>query len=115
MNRPGDASAAVSVAECVHHYIGAMDTLKLNMSAKDQISPCLSDLLVTFHKVPQLPAEFAGKACIRRWMQRLDGMRASDELTDDEVRQLLFDIENSYNSFMQLLGGRGVVAESAET
>jgi len=115
VNRPGDASAAVSVAECVHHYIGAMDTLKLNMSAKDQISPCLSDLLVTFHKVPQLPAEFAGKACIRRWLQRLDGMRASDELTDDEVRQLLFDIENSYNSFMQLLGGRGAVAESAET
>jgi len=110
MSRPGDTSAAVSVAECVHHYIGTLDTLKLNMSAKDQISPCLSDLIVSLHKVPQLPAEFAGKKCIRRWMERLDSMRASDELSDDEVRQLLFDMENSYNSFMQLLSGRTEVA-----
>jgi len=104
VNRP---SSAVNVAECVHHYIGAMDTLKLNMAAKDQIAPCLSDLLISLHKVPQLPAEFAGKLCIRRWVERLDNMRASDELGEDEVRQLLYEIENSYNAFMQLLGDGG--------
>lgn len=107
VNRPGDSSSAVNVAECVHHYIGAMDTLKLNMAAKDQIAPCLSDLIISLYKVPQLPAEFAGKICVRRWIERLDSMRASDELGEDEVRQLLYDIENSYNVFMQLLGGQG--------
>ena len=107
VNRPGDASSAVNVAECVHHSIGAMDTLKLNMAAKDQIAPCLSDLLTSLHKVPQLPAEFAGKLCVRRWIERLDNMRASDELGEDEVRQLLYEIENSYNAFMQLLGDGG--------
>ena len=106
VNRHGDSSTAVSVAECVHHYIGTMDTLKLNMAAKDQIAPCLSDLSVSLYKVPQLPAEFAGKLCVRRWMERLEKMRASDELSENEVRQLLFDMENSYNSFMRLLGGR---------
>lgn len=105
VNRPGDSSSAVNAAECVHHYIGAMDTLKLNMAAKDQIAPCLSDLIISLYKVPQLPAEFAGKICIRRWIERLDNMRASDELGEEEVRQLLYDIENSYNTFMQLLGG----------
>ena len=45
VNRHGDSSTAVSVAECVHHYIGTMDTLKLNMAAKDQIAPCLSTCL----------------------------------------------------------------------
>ena len=83
-----------------------MDTLKLNMAAKDQIAPCLSDLSVSLYKVPQLPAEFDGKLCVRRWMERLEKMRASDELSEHEVRQLLFDMENSYNSFMRLLGGR---------
>uniref|UniRef100_A0A7S0SGF9 Vacuolar protein sorting-associated protein 28 homolog n=1 Tax=Mantoniella antarctica TaxID=81844 RepID=A0A7S0SGF9_9CHLO len=107
VNRPGDPSSAVAVAECVHHYIGAMDTLKLNMAAKDQIAPCLSDLVISLHKVPQLPADFPGKACVRRWIGRLDNMRASDELGEDEVRQLLYEIENSYNAFMQLLGGQG--------
>merc|ERR1719487_2902889 len=31
VERSGKRTTAVSVAECVHHYIGAMDTLKLNM------------------------------------------------------------------------------------
>ena len=105
VNRPGDSSSAVNVAECVHHYIGAMDTLKLNMVAKDQIAPCLSDLIVSLYKVPQLPADFQGKSCVRRWIERLDNMRASDELGEEEVRQLLYHIENAYNTFMQLLGG----------
>jgi len=38
--------------------------------------------------------------------RKLEKMRASDELADDETRQLLFDVENSYNQFMQLLGGK---------
>jgi ESCRT-I complex subunit VPS28 len=56
--------------------------------------------------VPQLPADFKGKAVAQQWLERLEKMRASDELGDDEVRQLLFDVENSYNAFMQLLGGK---------
>jgi len=108
VNNPSDrsSSSAVSVAECVHHYIGAMDTIKLNMVAKDQVAPCLSDLLVSLYKVPQLPTDFKGKAVAQQWLERLEKMRASDELGDDEVRQLLFDVENSYNAFMQLLGGK---------
>jgi ESCRT-I complex subunit VPS28 len=108
VNNPSDrsSSSAVSVAECVHHYIGAMDTIKLNMVAKDQVAPCLSDLLVSLYKVPQLPADFKGKAVAQQWLERLEKMRASDELGDDEVRQLLFDVENSYNAFMQLRGGK---------
>lgn len=99
----------VSVAECVHHYIGAMDTLKLNMFAKDQLAPCLSDLLLSIYKVPQLPPEFIGKTSLRRWSDKLDCMRASDEIDIDESRQLLYDIELSYNQFMQLLGGHDII------
>ena len=62
------------------HYIGAMDTIKLNMVAKDQVAPRLSDLLVSLYKVPQLPADFKGKAVAQQWLERLEKMRASDEL-----------------------------------
>ncbi len=33
----------------------------------------------------------------------LEDMRASDELTDEQVRQMLFDLEQSYNAFNRLL------------
>lgn len=101
----GEPPSAVSVAECVHNYIGLIDTLKLNMAAKDQVAPYLSDLLTSLYKVRQLPTDFSGTTFVRRWTVQLDKMRASDELGEDEIRQLLYDTENSYNAFMRLLGG----------
>jgi hypothetical protein len=162
--RLDEQPSAVSVAECVHNYIGLIDTLKLNMwetiipywklhfqllklcfcfcwlfptgkpaptppacclalyfpldwlrlatftwplklAAKDQVAPYLSDLLTSLYRVQQLPTDFAGTILVRHWIVRLDKMRASDELGDDEIRQLLYDTENSYNAFMRLLGG----------
>jgi ESCRT-I complex subunit VPS28 len=32
-------------------------------------------------------------------------MKASDELNDEQVRQLLFDLETSYTAFHNSLGG----------
>lgn len=54
----------------------------------------------------------AGKASVRSWMSRLHGMPASYELKEDEVRQLLFDLESSYNEFMSLLQGTDAGASS---
>lgn len=52
--RPGrgaTAGAAIAVAETVQHFITAMDSLKLNMAAVDQIYPLLSDLVQAMMKV----------------------------------------------------------------
>ncbi|CAH1425283.1 unnamed protein product [Lactuca virosa] len=46
----GGSSAAI-VAECVANFITAMDTLKLNMVAVDQVFPLLSDLLGSLNKI----------------------------------------------------------------
>ena len=70
------------------------------------MAPCFPGTCSSACKGPQLPADFKGKAVAQQWLERLEKMRASDELGDDEVRQLLFDVENSYNAFMQLLGGK---------
>ncbi|KAI3711524.1 hypothetical protein L1987_70062 [Smallanthus sonchifolius] len=37
-------TSAATVAECVQNFITAMDSLKLNMTAVDQVFPLLSDL-----------------------------------------------------------------------
>lgn len=94
---------AVAVAETVQHYITTMDSLKLNMVAVDQVHPLLSDLLGALNRVRQLPQDFEGKVKARDWIGRLNKLSASDELKEDEARQLLFDLESSYNAFMQSL------------
>ena len=49
--RDSTASTAIAVAETVQHFITAMDSLKLNMVAVDQIYPLLSDLVQAMMKV----------------------------------------------------------------
>eukprot|EP00268_Persea_americana_P018152 TRINITY_DN1897_c0_g2_i1.p1 TRINITY_DN1897_c0_g2~~TRINITY_DN1897_c0_g2_i1.p1 ORF type:complete len:167 (+),score=23.62 TRINITY_DN1897_c0_g2_i1:433-933(+) len=55
------SSAAATVAECVQNFITAMDSLKLNMVAVDQVHPLLADLLASLNKLGILPPEFEGK------------------------------------------------------
>ncbi|KAI3438157.1 hypothetical protein D9Q98_000595 [Chlorella vulgaris] len=101
--RPGrgaTAGAAIAVAETVQHFITAMDSLKLNMAAVDQIYPLLSDLVQAMMKVSTLPADMNGKKTVRAWMTKLHLLPASHELNDADVRQLLFDLESAYNEFM---------------
>merc|ERR1712007_262250 len=71
---------AVAVAECVQHFITAMDSLKLNMVAVDQVHPPLNDILTALSRVPQLSPDFEGKVKMRDWISRLNKMTAADEL-----------------------------------
>ncbi|XP_024400197.1 vacuolar protein sorting-associated protein 28 homolog 2 [Physcomitrium patens] len=98
-----DAGTAAAVAECVQIFITAMDALKLNMLAVDQVHPMMSDLILALSKVPQLSPDFVGKVRVKEWIARLNKMGASEELTQDQARQLSFDLEMSYNGFIQSL------------
>ncbi|XP_038886237.1 vacuolar protein sorting-associated protein 28 homolog 2-like isoform X4 [Benincasa hispida] len=96
-------TSAAIVAECVQNFITAMDSLKLNMVAVDQVHPLLSDLSASLNKLTILPPDFEGKTKMKEWLGRLSKMDAADELTEQQARQLHFDLESSYNSFMATL------------
>lgn len=100
-------SSAAVVAECVQHFITAMDSLKLNMVAVDQVHPLLADLSSSLAKLSLLPPDFEGKVKMKDWLARLSKMSAADELTEQQARQLHFDLESSYNSFMAALPSAG--------
>ena len=53
-------------------------------------------------QVPQVPSDFSGKVTTKSWVAKLHQMPASHELDDADQRQLLFDLESSYNDFMAL-------------
>lgn len=103
------ASSAAAVAECVQHFITAMDSLKLNMVAVDQVYPLLSDLSGSLAKLGGgiLPPDFEGRVKVKDWLARLSKMGAADELTEQQARQLHFDLESSYNAFMAALPNAG--------
>ncbi|TPX40017.1 hypothetical protein SeLEV6574_g06849 [Synchytrium endobioticum] len=100
---PGMPSAKY-VAETTQHFITLMDALNLSMIAVDQVHPQLSDLIQSLNRVTTLPAEFEGKTKIKSWLITLNKMRASEEITDEQRRQLLFDLERGLAEFKDFLG-----------
>uniref|UniRef100_A0A7N0RF64 Vacuolar protein sorting-associated protein 28 homolog n=1 Tax=Kalanchoe fedtschenkoi TaxID=63787 RepID=A0A7N0RF64_KALFE len=100
-------TSAAAVAECVQNFITSMDSLKLNMVAVDQVYPLLSDLSASLNKLSFLPPNYEGIVKMREWIGRLAKMGAADELTEQQARQLHFDLESSYNSFMAALPSAG--------
>ena len=96
-----------------------MDSLKLNMMAvgmfisvlffilpnddTDQLHPLLSDLMQSLNKVASLPPDFDGKVKIRNWLIALNKMKASEEINEEQSRQLMFDLETAHNAFYRSL------------
>lgn len=92
------------IAESVQHFITTMDSLKLNLHAVDQLQPLLNDLVDALHRT-SLP-EFDGKVKLKNWLIKLNQMNASDELEENQIRQLLFDLESAYSTFHKLLASK---------
>ncbi|PSS04756.1 Vacuolar protein sorting-associated protein [Actinidia chinensis var. chinensis] len=79
-------TSAAIVAECVQNFIMAMDSLKLNMIAVDQVHPMLSDLSSSPNELTILPPDFEGKTKMKEWIARMSKMEAADELTEQQAR-----------------------------
>uniref|UniRef100_A0A069DXC8 Vacuolar protein sorting-associated protein 28 homolog n=2 Tax=Triatominae TaxID=70999 RepID=A0A069DXC8_9HEMI len=91
------------IADIVSLFITLMDKLRLEIRAMDELHPDLRDLAETMSRLSLIPADFEGRTKVNEWLATLDAMHASDELSDQQVRQLIFDLESAYNAFNKLL------------
>ncbi|XP_050400857.1 vacuolar protein sorting-associated protein 28 homolog [Patella vulgata] len=91
------------IADIVSLYITVMDKLRLEIKAMDEIHPDIRDLDETMSRLSILPANFEGRETVKKWLDTLSSMTASDELDNNQVRQMLFDLESSYNAFNRVL------------
>lgn len=90
---------SVVVAETVQAFITAMDALKLDRRAVDEVQPLIADVMNSLTRVPRLSQQFEGLTRLQLWLQKLNQMRAVDSLSEDEARQLLYDLDSSYTAF----------------
>ena len=91
------------IAEIVSLFITVMDRLRLEIKAMDELHPDVKDLFETMSKMRSLPWDFEGRSKVKKWLDNLNAMSASDELSEDQVRQMLFDLESAYNDFNRFL------------
>lgn len=101
--RDDKGNTSKCIADIVSLFITLMDKLRLEIKAMDELHPDLRDLVDTMNRLSLIPDSFEGKQKIAQWLATLNGMQASDELSEGQVRQLLFDLETSYAAFNNLL------------
>jgi len=106
-----DADAALRVAECVQCFITAMDALKLDQRAVDEVQPLIADLAAALDRaMPNRCPD--GRAALLKWLERLHGMRAAEELDEPAARQLSFDLDSAYSEFHRALSASAAAAGS---
>jgi ESCRT-I complex subunit VPS28 len=100
----GDAGGvAVTVAETVQHFITTMDAVKLEQRAVDELQPLLSDLMDSLTRLPETPNDFEANRKVQKWLEKLNSMRAIEQIDEDDARQLYYDLDSAYAEFTRYL------------
>ncbi len=71
------------------------------MLSKDALHPLLVELIQSVNEVTL--GDFEGRPKIINWLIRLNGMRAQEELSEAEARELVFEMEGAYAGFKKTL------------
>lgn len=100
MGRKNETAELLTITEL---FITAMDSLKLNMLAVDSLFPALKDILDGLSRIHSLPPDHEVRDKIRSWVTLLNGMKASEELDEEQARQLSFDLDQAYASFKRFI------------
>ncbi|EXJ54884.1 uncharacterized protein A1O5_12950 [Cladophialophora psammophila CBS 110553] len=96
----GNLSGSLILA-ATENFITFLDALRLNMFSKTQLHPILSDVIQSVNKVTDQDFENRGK--IIQWLITLNQMKTSEELSEEQARDLAFDMEQAYNGFKSII------------
>ncbi|KAK0618398.1 vacuolar protein sorting-associated [Bombardia bombarda] len=97
----GGNTSGTLILEATQDFITFLDALRLEMLAKDQLHPLLADLIQSVNKVTDRDFENRGK--IVQWLITLNQMKATEELSEDQARELELDINSAYQGFKSTL------------
>ncbi|KAG9228776.1 putative vacuolar protein sorting-associated protein 28 [Amylocarpus encephaloides] len=89
------------ILEATQDFITFLDALKLGLFAKDQLHPLLSDVIQSVNKVTDRDFESRGK--IVQWLITLNQMKATEEVTEEQARELELDMNSAYQGFKATL------------
>jgi ESCRT-I complex subunit VPS28 len=89
------------ILEATQDFITFLDALKLGLLAKDQLHPLLSDVIQSANKVTD--QDFEGRSKIVQWLITLNQMKATEEVSEDQARELELDMNSAYQGFKATL------------
>jgi len=96
-----NGSNGTLILEATQDFITFLDALKLGLFAKDQLHPLLSDVIQSVNKVTD--RDFDGRGKIVQWLIALNQMKATEEVSEEQARELELDMNSAYQGFKATL------------
>jgi ESCRT-I complex subunit VPS28 len=97
----GTGASATHIVSASENFITLFDAIKMNMLSKDTLHPILVETIQAVNKVTD--RDFENKAKIVQWLITLNQMRAAQDLSPDQARELQFDMNLAYDGFKATL------------
>ena len=94
---------AQRVFDVTSQFITLLDSLELGVTSVDGIAPALKQIYQTLKDYPNLPTAYKGTQCIESWCAQLQKMKATDELSEAQIRELKFNLAEHLQSFKDIL------------
>ena len=91
------------IANVVSLFITMSDRLKLNMRAMDELHPDLKELYETLLTMSALSNEHNTIVKVKKWLDKLDTMSVHDELSEEEAREMIFEMDSAHSEFIKVL------------
>lgn len=101
--RDDKGNVSRTIAEAVSLFITIIDRLRLEGRAVDELYPDLKELHETLSRMSTLPHDHGSREKVKHWIELFTSMKASDELSDDQIRQMTFDLDTAYADFQRFL------------
>ncbi|KAG8630111.1 hypothetical protein KVT40_001730 [Elsinoe batatas] len=93
----GGNAAATHIVAASENFITLLDAIQMNMLSKDTLHPILVEAIQAVNRVTD--HDFENKGKIVQWLITLNQMRAAEELSSEQARELKLDMEQAYNGF----------------
>ncbi|KAF4677432.1 Vacuolar protein-sorting-associated protein 28 [Perkinsus chesapeaki] len=97
----------VNILDAGQHFVTLVDCLKMEMVSVDDLLPIVRELCGSLASISSLPVDFEAKVeglcvllvTVQKWLTKLNSMRASDKLSEDDSRQFSLELDGAYAAF----------------
>jgi ESCRT-I complex subunit VPS28 len=100
-HNPSSSAPTGAIAQHIvaasENFITLFDAVKMSMLSKDTLHPILVEVIQSVNKVTD--RDFENKGKIVQWLITLNQMRAAEELSPEQARELNFDLNAAYDGF----------------
>jgi ESCRT-I complex subunit VPS28 len=91
------------IADTVALFITILDRLRMDIRSMDELYSDFKDLSDSLNSLSILPHDFEGRTKVDKWLKTLSEMEVSDDITDTQARQMIFDLDSSYAALNKVL------------